>query len=535
MTQTDPDASASSLIGTDIGPYRLVRRLGMGGMAETFVAVRRGPGGFTQRVCLKLVLPFHRGDREFLDLFHREARLAAKLRHSNIVGVLDFGEVDERSYMALELIDGVDLQVLLDSRDGRRLSHEHVALIGYDIASALHHAHNPPHDSDVDGSPPPAIIHRDVSPSNVLISRHGEVKLGDFGVAKSASANTGQQSNVKGKVPYMSPEQLRLHSLDGRADLFGVGVVLFEALCGRKPYEGGHDPGTILLILDGRHVPLHSLAPTAPAELCAVIDRLIDPDRDKRPASAAELISLLEPFVPPPRVRRELAEMIDQLTPLASSPSNPPPEIEYGATELSEDRNGVQEYQSGIVETSPAAGSIEASSAMANEAGRRKRRRLAWAFALLTASAVAAAFWWSTNQAASPASESASAAESDPTTAVREAPEDDEPSEAGATDIAPTAKDPIRAEESSVASERQAVAAPPAKPKVAPAKLTVVVIPWGEVWVNGERRGTSPVRNLSLRPGRYRVAAGQGKPMVSKVVRLRSGQSQTLELDVTKR
>jgi hypothetical protein len=131
----------------------------------------------------------------------------------------------------------------------------------------------------------------------------------------------------------------------------------------------------------------------------------------------------------------------------------------------------------------------------------------------------------------------AAAAEAEPTAAVREAPEDDEAVEVGAvaTDVAPAAKDTVRAEESSVDSEPQAVAAPPAKPKVAPAKLTVVVIPWGEVWVNGERRGTSPVRNLSLRPGRYRVAAGQGKPMVSKVVRLRSGQSQTLELDVTKR
>jgi len=337
MAKIDFDASSSELLGTEIGPYTLVRRLGMGGMAETFVAIRRGPSGFSQRVCLKLVLPFFREDEEFVKLFQREARLAAKLRHGNIVGVIDFGEIAGRSYMALELVDGVDLQVLLDAESGNRLSPEYVALLGHDLAAALDHAHNPPRESDFDGSRGAAIVHRDISPSNVLISRHGEIMLSDFGVAKAVTGSSHKQSAVKGKIPYMSPEQLRLESLDGRADLFGAGVVLFEALCGRRPYEGGHDPATIMLILQGEHQPLASLAPGAPPELCALIDSLIEPDRDKRPDSAAALIELLDPFVPAPRVRRELGKRVAELRPEEEAISGFPPAFGDQATARHDD------------------------------------------------------------------------------------------------------------------------------------------------------------------------------------------------------
>ena len=536
MTQSDPDASASDLIGTDIGPYRLVRRLGMGGMAETFVAVRRGPGGFSQRVCLKLVLPFHRGDQEFLELFRREARLAAKLRHSNIVGILDFGEVEGRSYMALELVDGVDLKVLLESRDGRRLPHEHVALIGYDIASALHHAHNPPHDSDIDGAPPLPIIHRDVSPSNVLVSRHGEVMLGDFGVAKAASASSGTLSTIKGKIPYMSPEQLKLESLDGRADLFAVGVVLFEALCGKRPYEGGHDPATIMRILEGQHPPLASLAPNAPTELCDLIERLIDPDRGKRPANAAELIGLLEPFVPPPRVRRELAEAIDELRPHDPALGSGTPASGEDPTEPSGDAGPAGPYTSGIVSTS-ASDSMPTDSASLDLPARRPGP-LTWTGAILIAFVIAAAFWWSDGR---PSPVEPVAEQADRGSAVARSREVAPVVEASReASLQSATAGPVRG--LTVETEKTPPPPKPEKPSVRPAppptvrsaKLTVVVFPWGDVWINGQRRGSSPVRNLSLKPGRYRIAAGQGKPMVSEVVRLKPGENRTLELDVTK-
>jgi len=178
----------------EFGSYRLVRRLGVGGMAETFEAARTGTGGFEQRVCLKRVLPAYSHDPEFIGRFRREAKLAAQLRHSNIVGVTDFGEVEGVSYMALELVDGVDLRSLLRSLEGEKLTPEMVVLIGLDLAYALEHAHQ-------------SIIHRDVSPSNVLISRAGETKLADFGIAKAIeSAAATASKGVQGKIPYMSPE-----------------------------------------------------------------------------------------------------------------------------------------------------------------------------------------------------------------------------------------------------------------------------------------------------------------------------------------
>ncbi len=298
MAKVGSEASISDLIGKEFGPYTLVQRLGVGGMAETFEAVRHGRSGFEQRVCLKLVRSGFRDDDDSTQLFEREARLAAKLQHSNIVGVIDFGEIEGTLYMALELVDGADLQVLLDAR--KRLSPEHVALLGHDLAAALEHAHAPTVETDDSQPDASGVFHRDISPSNVLISRYGEIKLTDFGLA-SLAAGGSRQSEIRGKFPYMAPERLRADPLDGRADLFSLGVVLFEALAGRRPYDGGNDPATIMLIMEGDHPALSDLAPGTPAELCQIIESLIEPERDQRPKSAGALVEQLDAFVPPPR------------------------------------------------------------------------------------------------------------------------------------------------------------------------------------------------------------------------------------------
>jgi serine/threonine protein kinase len=558
MAKTDFDASSNELLGTQIGPYTLVRRLGMGGMAETFVAIRRGPSGFTQRVCLKLVLPFFREDEEFVRLFQREARLAAKLRHSNIVGVIDFGEIAGRSYMALELVDGVDLQVLLDAESGNRLSAEYVALLGHDLAAALDHAHNPPPGIDSSESQGAAIVHRDISPSNVLISRHGEIMLSDFGVAKAVTGTARQQSAVKGKIPYMSPEQLRLEPLDGRADLFGVGVVLFEALCGKRPYSGGHDPATILLILQGDHEPLASLAPGAPPELCAIIDGLIEPDRDNRPDSAAALIELLDPFVPSPRVRRQLGKRVAELRPPEESVSEPPSGFGEQATapQSDVDAAGSEQAGSGIV---GAGESQRRSEAIASEAESiasepditdtlptRRRKPAVPIFILALVLFLAGGLAWRATRDAEPvdpvppvaepaAAEPAAAEPAQVETAeVEAAAEEPAPEEA-------VVEKPVVEEPVVEASSRQAAKSAPVKPKrkkppaaVEPASLTVIVYPWGDVWINGKPRGRAPLKSLSLKPGRYEIAAGQGGPTVTQAIRLRAGQQKKLRLDVTK-
>lgn len=299
--------------GARFGPYTIVRRLGVGGMAETFEAVRHGTEGFSQRVCLKLALPFLREDEAFVKLFQREARLAAKLRHSNIVGVLDYGSVDETPYMALELVDGVDLLRFLEEEGPLRS--ELAALFAVELAKGLSHAHSPPSSSGLDDSATSleGIVHRDLSPSNVMLSQQGEVLLTDFGVAKAMSGASRHQSAVKGKVPYMSPEQLRNESLDGRSDLFSLGVVLYECLAGSRPFDGGNDPATILRILHGDHAPLWQVAREAPKGLCDVVDGLLQPDRDDRPATASELIAQLDEFAPSPKIQQELGAMVSAL------------------------------------------------------------------------------------------------------------------------------------------------------------------------------------------------------------------------------
>jgi serine/threonine protein kinase len=342
------ETSLTNILGEEFGPYKLISRLGVGGMAETFVAIRKGPGSFTQRVCLKLVLPFYRENEDFVRLFEREARLAATLRHRNIVGVIDFGEIEGMSYMALELVDGVDLRTLLDSPECARLPAEIVALVALELAEALEHAHSPPtSQATADGSELQGIVHRDISPSNVLISERGEVLLTDFGVAKAITGTTRKQSAVKGKVPYMAPEHLRAESLDGRADLFSLGVVLFEALAGERPYEGPHDPATIMLILKGDHRPLTQLAPDAPPGLCRVIERLLEPDSEDRPQNAAELIEELDEFAPSPRVRRQLARLVCRLRAESEadtrvSPSQPPPQKTEVLPDAPQEQTGVR-------------------------------------------------------------------------------------------------------------------------------------------------------------------------------------------------
>ena len=565
MSKIDFDASSSDLLGTEIGPYTLIRRLGMGGMAETFVAIRHGPSGFTQRVCLKLVLPFFREDDEFVKLFQREARLAAKLRHSNIVGVIDFGEIAGRAYMAMELVDGVDLRVLLDAESAARLSPEWVALLGHDLAAALNHAHNPPRDSALDDGHAAAIVHRDISPSNVLISIHGEIMLSDFGVAKAVTGSSRQQSAVKGKIPYMSPEQLRLEPLDGRADLFGVGVVLFEALSGQRPYEGGHDPATIMMILQGQHQPLASLAPGAPPELCALIERLIEPDRDKRPNSAAELIELLDPFVPVPRVRRELGKRVAELRPdeagpqafgeqaTAHQPDSPRGDEDEqisGIIGAGEGRKQVEPWAERHLAT-PAEPSRRRSESLVTGTLPERRRPRTLVALLLIALLLAggALVWRATLDARQGSRATPSPVEAAPIVAVDEAEEAIEAEQPNFEEPPAKVEDSKATTESETASPedgqpavdepQEASDRPRPKPRVqpvvqTPASLTIIVYPWGDVWINGKPQGTSPLKNLSLKPGRYRIEAGQGEPTVAQTIRLRPGQEKKLKLDVRK-
>lgn len=492
MAALQTEVSVTDVIGKSFGPYTLTRRLGVGGMAETFEAIRRGRSGFEQRVCLKLVRPDFQDNVDTIALFEREARLAARLHHSSIVGIIDFGDIDGILFMALELVDGSDLQGILDHRS--RLSPEHVALIGHDLATALAHAHEP--HGDEEGSV--GIIHRDVSPSNVMISRHGEVKLTDFGLA-SFAASGSRQSEVRGKFPYMAPERLRAEAVDGRTDLFSLGVVLFEALAGRRPFDGGNDPATIMLIVEGHHPPLSELAPGAPPGLCAMIERLIQCEPDERPATATEFAEELDPMVPPPSVRKKLGKFA------VTARDRRGTEQPISSRRLSEselpDRGTPGSSQSSPLLT---------------------RRTVAVGVGAASAALLGALAWSRRVAAPRPADVP---------------PTGDTPSPDAGAQRVPVAIPAAEPEEppgdAGASSEPVAEPSQPPSPKsLRPARLTVFVAPWGQVWVDGKARGTAPIRGLKIRPGRHTVSVGQGNPSKSRTVRLRSGQRLTVRFDL---
>lgn len=262
-----------------LGPFRIVRRLGVGGMAETFEGVRAGPGGFVQRVCIKRVLPALHGDDELRALFLREARLLARLSHRNVTCVVELGA--DAGYLAIELVDGVDLRRLRREQPGGRVPFPVVTLIGLEVAEALAHAHEQ------------GIVHRDVSPANVLVSADGDVKLTDFGIAKPLAAGLAASGVIRGNPWYMAPERMEPGREDSpRADLFSLGAVLFECLSGRPPCG------------------IARLPEDTPGPLREVIERLLSLDPSERLESARSTVELLAPLVSEARARAALRTLV---------------------------------------------------------------------------------------------------------------------------------------------------------------------------------------------------------------------------------
>jgi serine/threonine protein kinase len=311
----------SSWLHDRFGDYELVRRLGVGGMAETFVAVRRGPEGFEQRVCLKRILPAFAGDADFVEMFLREARLSALLHHGHIARVLDFGFAGGSHYLTLELVEGADLRAVLHHLRscGRRLDPGLTSYIAFALGAALDYAHTADNDGRAAG-----IIHRDVSPSNVLLSDAGEIKLADFGIAKATNLPGSIQSGaLKGKVPYMAPEYALGRSCSPRSDLFSLGVLLYECLAGHRPFDGDNDMETLQRARHGTHEPLRVLAPDTPPQLSEAIESLLSPDPADRPAHARAFVSLLAGVVPPPLAYRQLGRQVRRARQDVSLPSGP--------------------------------------------------------------------------------------------------------------------------------------------------------------------------------------------------------------------
>ncbi|MEZ4404635.1 MAG: serine/threonine-protein kinase [Kofleriaceae bacterium] len=279
--------------GIKFGHFTLGKRLARGGMAEVFLARQRGPEGFDRRVAVKRILPHLAETADFVRMFLSEARLAARLSHPNIVHIYELGQVDGDYFIAMEFVDGIHAGQLIAHAEREPVPAELIARIGADAAGALAYAHRL---EDADGRPL-QLVHRDVSPHNLMVSFDGVTKLVDFGIAKAAiKADETRPGIVKGKYAYMSPEQTVGRPLDGRSDVFSLGVVLWELLAGRTIVDRGDVVEAMKVIRDGRWTPIERAAPDTPPALAQAVGWALAHKRDDR-ATAAQLQIALEEFL----------------------------------------------------------------------------------------------------------------------------------------------------------------------------------------------------------------------------------------------
>lgn len=278
---------------TRLGSFEIVRKLARGGMAEIFLARTRGPQGFEKLVVLKKILPKYAGRQRFVQLFLDEAKLAASLDHPNIAQVYDIGTVDGSYFFTMEYLHGQDVRSILHRtwRTGERFPIEHAVQIARHVASALHFAHEKQRgDGTLLG-----IVHRDVSPSNIIVTYDGATKLLDFGVAKTTASTVKTRTGaLKGKVAYMSPEQARGAPIDRRSDIFSLGIVLWEMVTTQRLYRGENDLATLQLIITHPPRPPTALRSDCPRELERIVLRALADDPDARYATAEQLVTDLD-------------------------------------------------------------------------------------------------------------------------------------------------------------------------------------------------------------------------------------------------
>ena len=283
-------------VGSHLGKYEIIKRLATGGMAEIFLARVSGLPGFQKMVVIKRILPQLATKTDFVEMFLDEARIAATLQHPNVVQMYDVGVVDGNYFIAMEYLHGEDVRSLMRAlhRKDQKLPVEHALNIVIGVASGLHYAHEK---VGFDGKPL-EIVHRDVTPQNIIVTYDGAVKLLDFGIAK-ASNRFGETrfGTLKGKVPYMSPEQCRGEPLDRRSDIFSLGIMLYELTLGKRLYQGKSDFEVLKQIVEGTVTAPHELDKDYPPELEKIVMRALEKEKDKRYQTARDIQADLESMV----------------------------------------------------------------------------------------------------------------------------------------------------------------------------------------------------------------------------------------------
>jgi eukaryotic-like serine/threonine-protein kinase len=268
--------------------YRVIERIAAGGMAEVFRAESAGLEGFKKKVAIKRVLPHLTEKAQFINMFLDEARLSAHLGHSNCVQVFDIGKGDSAYFIVMEYVDGADLKAIIEYQraNSQLFPVEEACLVSVRICEGLTYAH----ELRDENNRPLGIVHRDMSPPNVLITRYGEVKIADFGLAKANSQlEESQPGVIKGKFGYLSPEAALGRPVDLRTDIYAVGIMLWEMLSGRRLFQGATDLDTVRQVQRGDVPDLRQFNPHVPDTVLRVLGKALAPNPDNRYQTARAL------------------------------------------------------------------------------------------------------------------------------------------------------------------------------------------------------------------------------------------------------
>jgi eukaryotic-like serine/threonine-protein kinase len=294
--------------------YTITERLDHGGMAEVFRGVAESMEGFKKNVAIKRILPNLTKNQKFVSMFLDEARLSLFLQHANIVQVFDISRTPDNAYfLVMEFVDGCNLKSLLErqKQKGRRIEIALSIYIMMEACKALQYAHLLEHP---DTNEPLGIVHRDISPPNILLSKNGEIKLVDFGLAKAnTQIESTDQGVVKGKFSYLSPEAASGIDVDHRADIFAIGIILWELFTGRRLFYGDTDYQTVELVRQARVPSIAALNPEIEPELEAIVRKSLAKDVNDRYQSAADLGDALAQYLFSRRMKvtaRDVASLV---------------------------------------------------------------------------------------------------------------------------------------------------------------------------------------------------------------------------------
>jgi TonB family protein len=360
------DSAGDSSRATDqrFGQYTLLDRIAVGGMAEVWKARSTGIEGFQKTVAIKKILPHLTDNDDFVNMFIDEAKLAAQLSHPNIIHIYDLGKIGDHFYIAMEYVEGKNLRAVLNEsrRKALPLPRGLALLIAARLASALDYAHRKKDFEDRELG----LVHRDVSPQNVLLSDEGDIKLCDFGIVKAVSkASQTQMGALKGKLQYMSPEQAWGKEVDGRSDLFSLGAILFEMLTGRRLFTGDSEISVLESVRQCRVVAPRELVPQIPEPVEAITLKALSMDPAERYQTAGEMQQELENVLYSVKPTPSPADLAEFLRRLAEAPEVNETELVPAPGSVAEDVSAEPvEPQKGPQERPPAEQDGEALSSL---------------------------------------------------------------------------------------------------------------------------------------------------------------------------